>query len=159
MDVLIFCGLQAAGKSTFYREHFLSTHVLISKDLMPNTARPARRQAELLHLALQAQHSVVIDNTNPTLAERVPLIEIAHNYQARVTGYYFVASAQQALERNRQRTGKANIPAVAIYSTAAKLIPPTYAEGFDTLYYVHIAENSAATAPAWRIEEIAHEEQ
>lgn len=158
MDVLIFCGLQAAGKSTFYREYFLTTHVLISKDLMPNTARPARRQAELLHLALQARHSIVIDNTNPTPAERVPLIEIAHSYQARVTSYYFVTTTQQALERNQQRAGKASVPAVAIYSTAAKLTPPTYAEGFDTIYYVHIAENSAATAPMWRIEEIAHDE-
>lgn len=34
MDVLLFCGLQAAGKSTFYREQFLAAHVLISKDLL-----------------------------------------------------------------------------------------------------------------------------
>ena len=53
MHVLLFCGLQAAGKSTFYREHFLTTHVLISKDLLRNNSRPARRQNELLHLALE----------------------------------------------------------------------------------------------------------
>ncbi len=158
MDVLIFCGLQAAGKSTFYREHFLTTHALISKDLMPRTTRPARKQLELLHLALQARHPVVIDNTNPTPAERVPLIEIAHSYQARVTGYYFATSTQQAMERNRQRQGKASVPPVAIYSTAAKLIPPTFAEGFDKIYYVYIKDDSTAFAPAWRIEEIQHHE-
>ena len=157
MNVLLFCGLQAAGKSTFYREHFSVTHVLISKDLMRNNARPARRQAELLHLALQGQHSVVIDNTNPTPMERVSLIEIAHSCQAQAIGYYFVTTTQQAIERNRQREGKANVPPVAIYSTAARLIPPTYAEGFDALYYVHIADDSTIAAPTWQIEEVLHE--
>ena len=133
MNVLLFCGLQAAGKSTFYREHFLTTHLLIGKDLMRNNSRPARRQIELLHLVLQAGHSVVIDNTNPMPAERLPLIEIAHSYHAPVLGYYFVTTTQLAIERNQQRTGKASVPSVAIYSTAARLTPPTYAEGFNTL--------------------------
>lgn len=74
--------------------------------------------------------------------------------QAADMGYYFVASTQQALERNRQRAGKAQVPPVAIYSAAAKLIPSTYAEGYNALYYVHTAEDSTATALTWRIEEI-----
>lgn len=154
MNVILFCDLQAAGKSTFYREHFLATHLLISKDLMPNNPRPARRQIELLHPALQTEHSVVIDNTNATPADRAPLIGIARTYHAFVTGYYFVTSVQQAIARNQQREGRARVPQVAIYNTAARLIPPTYAEGFDALYYAYIAENSTLTAPAWRIEEI-----
>jgi|SRR5579883_1292067 predicted kinase len=158
MDVILFCGLQAAGKSTFYRERFSTTHLLISKDLLRNNPRPERRQAELLHLALQARHSVVIDNTNPAPATRAPLIEIAHSYQASVIGYYFVTSIKEAMERNQQREGKARIPPVAFYSTAAKLVAPTYAEGFDTLYYVRIAEGSTRAAPLWEIEEIQHGE-
>jgi predicted kinase len=154
MNVLLFCGLQAAGKSTFYREHFSATHLLISKDLLHNNARPARRQSELLRLALQARHFVVIDNTNSTLAERAPLIELAHSYHTQVIGYYFVTTMHQALERNQQRAGKANAPAVAIYSTAARLIPPTDAEGFDKIYYVHITEDSTLAAPKWQIEEM-----
>jgi predicted kinase len=156
MNVLLFCGLQASGKSTFYRNHFLTTHILISKDLMPNTTRPTRRQTELLHLALQAQHSVAIDNTNPTPAERIPLIEIIHSYHAPAVGYYFVSTTQQAMERNQQREGKAKVPPVAIYSTAARLTPPAYTEGFDKIYYVHIAEDSSIIAPKWRIEEVHH---
>lgn len=156
MDVLLFCGLQAAGKSTFYRAHFLTTHLLISKDSMPLVKRKDQRQQELLHLALQAQHSVVIDNTNPTPAERVPLIELARSYHAQITGYYFVTTTQKAIARNQQRSGKANVPPVAIYSTAARLTPPTYAEGLDKIYYVQIAENSSADAPRWQIEEVHH---
>lgn len=154
MDVILFCGLQASGKSTFYRERFSTTHLLISKDLLRNNPRPERRQAELLHLALQARHAVVIDNTNPAPAIRAPLIEIARSYHASVIGYYFTAAVKQALERNQQREGKARVPPVAIYSTAAKLVPPAYTEGFNRLYYVRIAEDSTRDAPMWEIEEM-----
>lgn len=123
---------------------------------MLQVRRKDQRQQELLHLALQAQHSVVIDNTNPTSAERVPLLELARSYHAQTIGYYFVTTTQQAVARNRQREGKASVPPVAIYSTAARLTPPTYAEGFDKIYYVHIAENSRADAPQWQIEEVYH---
>ncbi len=155
MEVIIFCGLPAAGKSTFYRERFLHTHLLISKDLLRAHSRPERRQTELMQLALQARHSVVLDNTNPTPAVRASLIELARAHHASVIGYSFIASVEQALARNKQREGKARVPPVAIYSAAAKLVPPAYAEGFDRLYYVCIADNSTPAAPTWNIEEIA----
>ncbi len=72
----------------------------------------------------------------------------------RANGYYFVTTPQQALSRNQQREGRACVPPVAIYSTAARLVAPTYAEGFDRLYYVYIAEDSSNLAPQWRIEEV-----
>jgi len=34
LELVIFIGLQATGKSTFYRARFAATHVLVSKDLM-----------------------------------------------------------------------------------------------------------------------------
>ncbi len=154
MNVLLFCGLQAAGKSTFYQTHFLTTHLLISKDLLTHNKNKERRQRELLHLALQAQHSVVIDNTNPTPAERIPLIEIAHSYQAQVIGYYFTTTTRLALQRNAQRAGIASVPPIAIYSTASRLVPPAYAEGFDTLYYVQIADDSTPATLQWQIEKV-----
>jgi predicted kinase len=154
VEVLIFCGLQAAGKSTFFQTHFAETHLLISKDLMGKSSRRGQKQTKLLQMALQAQNAVVIDNTNPTRTDRVPLVEIAHTYQAKVAGYYFATPIKQAVERNQQRTGKARVPAVALYSTAARFIEPTYAEGFDTLYYVQIAEGSTLESPTWVIEEI-----
>lgn len=158
MQMILFCGLQGAGKSTFFRDRFTETYLLISKDLMRGVRRPAQRQTEMLHLALAARHSVVIDNTNPSPAERTPLIEIARSYRASIACYYFATPVKQAIERNAQRSGKARVPAVAIYSTAARLVPPAYTEGFDRIYYVQIAENSTAEKPEWEIQEMPHEQ-
>jgi predicted kinase len=155
MEVILFCGLQAAGKSTFFRTHFAETHVLISKDLMRNNAHRERHQQELLHLALQARHAVVIDNTNPTPEVRAPLIAIARSYDASIFAYYFITSVKDALERNQQRTGVARLPPVALYSTATRLKPPTYAEGFDRIYHLCIAQQSTAACPLWEKKELA----
>jgi predicted kinase len=34
MEAVIFCGIQGAGKNTFFKEHFFRTHVRISPDLL-----------------------------------------------------------------------------------------------------------------------------
>ena len=39
MEVLVLMGLQATGKSSFYRERFFRTHVRISLDLLRTRAR------------------------------------------------------------------------------------------------------------------------
>jgi predicted kinase len=141
MELILFIGLQASGKSTFYRTHFATTHEHISMDLLQNTKKPRQRQMILLEAALQAQKSVVVDNTSPTIEDRQPLIQLGCLYGAKITGYYFESSVRQCIERNKQREGKARVPDVAIYVTAKKMVHPTYEEGFDILYDVSISEN------------------
>ena len=36
VELVIFVGMQAAGKSTWYATHLAATHVHVSKDLMKN---------------------------------------------------------------------------------------------------------------------------
>lgn len=136
LQLIIFIGLQAAGKSTFYQTHFAETHTLISKDLLRNNKRPARRQSQLVEEALQARLSVVIDNTNPTREDREQLIRLGRQYGAEIIGYYFEPQVKLSLERNRLRDGPARVPDIAIFATRKKLVPPTYDEGFDKLYTV-----------------------
>ncbi len=136
MELIIFVGLQGAGKSTFFRTHFASTHDLVSKDLIRNNGRPARRQYLLIEEALQAGHSVVVDNTNPTASDRADLIQLGRLYKVEIIGYYFETSVSQALARNRQRSDKDRVPDIAIFATIKKLARPTYKEGFDKLFYV-----------------------
>lgn len=66
MEAVIFVGLQASGKSSFYTERFFSTHVRISLDLL----RTRNRERRLLTACLETQQPFVIDNTNPSREER-----------------------------------------------------------------------------------------
>src|SRR5262245_49784042 len=116
MEVVILIGLQGAGKSTFYRTHFAGTHVHISRDNFRHNKNPSRRQAGLIAEALGAGRSVVVDNTNPTAADRAPIIVQAHAHGAIAIGYYLAAPLALCLERNRRRTGKQHVPDVALYA-------------------------------------------
>jgi predicted kinase len=139
MELVIFVGLQGSGKTTFYRLRFAASHVLVSKDRFRNNRHPNRRQTQLITEALRAGQSVVVDNTNPTAADRLPGIQLGRSFGAPVIGYYFEPDVEASLERNRRREGKARVPNVAVHATAKRLEPPTYAEGFDRLYRVRPA--------------------
>jgi predicted kinase len=135
-ELVILVGLQASGKSTFFRERFAATHEHVSKDLFRNNKNPNRRQAQLIEASLKEGSPVVVDNTNPTVEDRRILIESGRRHGARIVGYFFDSTVRQCIERNRLRAGKARVPDVAIYATAKKLVPPSYSEGFDELFRV-----------------------
>ena len=59
MELIVFVGLQASGKSTLFRERFAGTYQHVSKDLFPHNRKKNRRQEQLLHAALSAGPSVV----------------------------------------------------------------------------------------------------
>ena len=129
-ELVIFVGIQAAGKTTYYREHLAATHVHVSKDLIKASNRDAK-QMQMIEAGLKEGKSVVVDNTNPTPDVRAPLIALGHRLGARVVACWFEAIVKDAVARNRAREGKARVPDVAIYVTARKLVPPTIEEGFD----------------------------
>src|SRR5205823_1808061 len=156
MELIVFIGLQGSGKSTFYYTYFAATHDYISRDLLGNNKNPNRRQLQLIESAFQAKHSVVVDNTNPTFEVRKLLIELGHLYGATITGYYFEPNLKQSLERNKQRSGKAKVPDVAIYATNKKLEPPAYAEGFDKIYIVRTAANALFEINEWSGNTLMH---
>jgi predicted kinase len=143
VDLVVFVGLQASGKSTFYRERFAATHEHVSKDLFRNNRNRNRRQTQLIEAALGAGSPVVVDNTNPTPEDRRPLINLGREHGARIVGYHFDSPTRECVERNGRRSGKDRVPAVAVYATAAKLVPPSYEEGFDALFAVRPVGDTA----------------
>lgn len=66
MEVVIFVGLQASGKSSFYREKFIDTHIRLNLDLL----KTRHREQILFDACLKAKQPVAIDNTNPTISDR-----------------------------------------------------------------------------------------
>jgi predicted kinase len=136
VELVIFVGLQASGKSAFFRERFAATHELVSKDLFPTNKNRNRRQARLVEAALESGRSVVVDNTNPAPSDREPLVEIGREFGAGIVGYYFETGVRECLARNARREGVSRVPGVAIYATAKRLVPPSRAEGLDELFCV-----------------------
>ena len=146
---MILTGLQASGKSSFFRERFAQTHEHVSKDLFPNNRNRSRRQAQLVDAALGNGRSVVVDNTNPTPGDRRRPIEQGREHGAKVVGYFFDSELRECLERNRCREGRERVPDVALYATAKKLSPPSYEEGFDELYRVRLDERTGFAVRPW----------
>jgi predicted kinase len=138
LELVIFVGLPASGKSSFYRARFAATHVLVSKDLMPNNRRRSARQLELVTAALRAGKPVVVDNTNTRRADRAELIALAQAWRIPALVYHFTAPLPACLGRNRQREGKARVPDVALFTAQKLLEPPGDDEGFGAGYEVAI---------------------
>ncbi len=140
MELVILIGLQASGKTTFYRERYAATHAHLSMDLWPNARRPRQRLARELEAALTAGRDVVIDNTNPCRADRAPLIAAGRRAGARVRAMYFVTTLGDARARNSRRSGRARVPDVALHSTVRKIEAPELEEGFEKIERVRLGE-------------------
>lgn len=132
MQVIIFIGIQGAGKSTFYKKRFSDTHVRINLDML----KTRHREMTLFKACLACDQHMVIDNTNPTPADRTRYIEPAVSAGVEVIGYYFSSRVSDAMQRNAEREGSRRVPDKAIFGTAKRLELPKKSEGFGALYYV-----------------------
>ena len=138
----MLCGVQGSGKTTLYRDRFLATHVRVSVDLL----RTRAREVAFLALCLDTGQSFVVDNTNPTPAERRRYVEPARAAGFRVIGYLVEVDAALALARNAGREGRARVPDRGVIGTATRFIRPSPQEGFDELWH------ATAAPDGWRIE-------
>lgn len=134
---VIFIGIQASGKSTFYHERF-EDYIHINLD----TLHTRNKERLLLQECVESGYSFVVDNTNPTKADREKYIQTARDHGYRIHGYYFHSSVSDCIARNRKREGKARIPDQAVACTHRKLELPEYGEGFDKLFYVCLKDGS-----------------
>lgn len=145
MKGIIFIGLQASGKSSFYLEHFYRTHIRLNLDML----KTRHREKILFNACLESKQPVVIDNTNPTKSCRRRYISGFKEHRFEVVGYYFTASLEQCLQKNALREGRERIPDVGIRATHNKLRLPEYTEGFDKLYRVTM-ENDIFKVEDWQ---------
>jgi predicted kinase len=139
MEAVILVGVQGAGKTTFYRQHFFDTHVRINLDML----RTRYREKVLLEACLAAKQPFVVDNTNPVPADRARYIGLAREAGFRVVAYFLDSTLREAIQRNNKRAGKQKIPVPAVAGTFRKLQPPTLDEGFDVVYRVTISLEGA----------------
>ncbi len=145
MEVVVFIGLQASGKSTFYQQRFFNTHLRINLDML----KTRNRERLLMQVCLQTQQPFVIDNTNPTKEERQRYIEPAKAADFRIIGYYFQSQVEQCIRRNEGRSQGQQVPLPGVLGTYKRLEIPTLDEGFDELHYVRIDEDGAFVVEGW----------
>jgi predicted kinase len=141
MEAVILCGVQGSGKTTLYRDRLLETHVRISMDLL----RTRPREAAFLRVCIDTRMPFVVDNTNPTVAERARYLTPAREAGFKLVAYLVEVDHTVAAGRNAAR-GR-TVPAAGLRDVARRLVRPTPEEGFDELFHA-----TASPDGGWRIE-------
>jgi predicted kinase len=144
VEAIVFCGIQASGKTTFYVERYLHTHVRISLDVL----RTRHRERLLLDACIEAGQPFVIDNTNATRRDRERYVAPAREAGFRTVACLFEAHPREAIARNQVRPPEQRIPVPGIYGAYKRLERPSAEEGFEELLRVTIAPGGRfAVAP------------
>jgi predicted kinase len=148
MEAIVFAGIQGSGKTTFYKQRFFETHVRISLDML----RTRNRESILFRACLEAKQPFVVDNTNPTRAERAVYIQAAKAGGFRVICYYFRTDLEASKRRNQERPAEQVIPLAGLLGTYMRLEVPSPDEGFDQMWYVRAQSNGGFDVEAWQDE-------
>ncbi|WP_241331316.1 AAA family ATPase [Chryseobacterium arthrosphaerae] len=135
MEMIIFTGIPASGKSSLYKELFFNSHIRISMDLL-NTRN---KEGKLLQYCFDTQSKMVIDNTNVSRENRRRYIQLAIQNKYSIVGYFFESDIRDCLERNKNR--KDSINETGIKAKYKELELPSLEEGFDQIVKVKIINN------------------
>lgn len=153
MEAIVFIGIQASGKTTFYRERFFETHIRLSLDML----RSRDRELALMAACLAAKQPFVIDDTNILALDRAPYVARAKAAGFRVAGYFFLTPVRAAIARNKKRTDKTALAVPAILRSYKRLEPPSPGEGFDQLYLVELGADNRFSVAVWNESEASQD--
>ena len=146
--MVILMGLQGSGKSTFFAREFADKKF---KHISLDVLKTRRKEADVLQDCIDNNKSCIIDNTNPTKADRARYIVPGKNCGFRVIGYFMQSKLAECLERNEKR--ERQVPKKGILATFNKMEMPSLDEGFDELNFVSI-ENGEFKISKWIEDEI-----
>jgi predicted kinase len=134
VELVVFCGVQGAGKTSFYRYRFFETHVRVNLDML----RTRARERILVEACIAARQRFVVDNTNPTVEARRRYVEPAKSAGFEVVGFAFPSTPREALAINAGRPLQQQLSTKAVLETLERIERPTLEEGFDALYTVRM---------------------
>ncbi len=135
-QAIVFVGIQASGKSTFYNQMLAPLgYCHINLD----TQHTRNQENILFETCLDEGKSLVVDNTNPEIADRLRYIPRAKEHGYEVIGIFFQSIVRDCIARNENRQNA--VPRQALPCTQNRLQLPSYSEGFDRLFFARITDD------------------
>lgn len=155
LKLIILVGIQASGKTSFFRRHLAKESIHVSLDNWRGKGNVRAKEFHAIEEGLDAlaagkAAALVVDNTNASVETRRRYFDYAALAAARLgrpvelTAYWFDEPLADCLARNALRplnppTGEPYfVPPSAIAACHARLQPPTYSEGFSRIFRVRI---------------------
>lgn len=132
---IIFVGIQGSGKTTFFRQ-IIEPNITGWKHISMDELHNRNKEADMIRECIKNRQSFVIDNTNPTKAERKRYMDMLEGKGYRVMCYFFQSRVKDCVERNKLRGEP--VPAKAIAATSNKLELPSKNEGFTEMIYIKV---------------------
>src|ERR1039457_3698931 len=151
MRIVVLVGLPGSGKSTYLEQmgvRGLSSdgiRQLLADDETDQTihVRVFQTLRYLLEQRLAIGRAVTyIDATNLTPEERRPYLAIGRTWGCDVEAVFFDVPLAVCVDRNARRLRV--VPGEALAKMAAKLVPPSVAEGFARVTVMEPAKRSRA---------------
>jgi len=141
--IVVLVGLPGSGKSTYLERLGVTAlssdaiRLLLADDATDQTIH-GRVFSTLRYLVRQrlaiGRPVTYVDATHLTPAERRPYVKIAQKYGCQIEALFFDVPLEVCVERNRRRARV--VPEEAMRLMAAKLVPPSVAEGFSQVMVV-----------------------
>ena len=152
MELIMFVGIPASGKSTWSRNYREQGYLILSSDeiregmaseLSTETLSPEEKMMlnsrvfETIRKktleALKKGWSVVVDATNLNRKRRMNFLNQFSRYSCSKKCILFIAAPEVCRERNRKRTGTARVPDEAMHRMLCNFECPNYWEGWDEI--------------------------
>ena len=148
IEVVVFVGCPASGKSSFYRQHMAKSHNIVNRDQLGTW----QKCVDACGAVVKSGRSVVIDNTNPDVESRKRYLDIAKKLQIPARCFVFTTSHSHALHNNkfRELTNRdpkyKPVPDLAFNTFKSRFIEPTLEEGFTEIVKVQFVPHFSSEA-------------
>jgi predicted kinase len=149
--VVLAIGLPGSGKSAWFKRHHITP---LSSDLLRSLLFDDPTEQRFQDLVFANLRSMLkarliarrpmnyVDATNLTSHDRHGWIKLAKDYGYDVQAVFFDVPVQVCLARNQKR--ERVVPEDVMRRMAAKLKPPTFAEGFSKITVVRVKHKEEA---------------
>ena len=127
-QIVIMCGLPAAGKSTYCKTQ-LPNYVYISGDVLKTAAKLKKAVKEEIK---KGNTSIVVDACNGKIEQRQEYVAIAKEHNLKCKCVWIDVSKETAVAQNdkRKQEGKDHVSKIAIYTLNKNFQAPSEEEGF-----------------------------